>query len=82
MSKCPIDLVDAAAQDRLADDQVKPLQSHLSKCKACCHRLESSAASPQWWNDAARLLDESLLDDPGADIADSSAADARLFEDD
>ncbi|MGB7326469.1 MAG: serine/threonine-protein kinase, partial [Rubripirellula sp.] len=41
-----------------------------------------SAASPQWWNDAARLLDESLLDDPGADIADSSAADARLFEDD
>ncbi|QDT13895.1 serine/threonine-protein kinase [Planctomycetes bacterium K23_9] len=82
MPKCPIDLVDAAAADRLADDKIKPLQKHLTSCVRCRSRLESSAASPLWWNDAARLLDEGLLDDPGADMADSSAADARLFEDD
>ncbi len=82
MARCPIDLVDAAAEDRLADDQVASLQSHLSRCKKCCARLDSGTASPKWWNDASRLLDDTMLDDPLGDIADSSTADARLFEDD
>ena len=80
--KCPTELIDAAADDRLADDQVQRLQSHLSTCKTCCQRLESTTASSVWWNDASRLLDDSLLDDPSGDISDSSAADARLFEGD
>ena len=82
MRKCPIDLLEAAANDGLTEDKWAPLQAHLSKCPTCCERLESATASPQWWNDAARLLDESLLDDPSADAADSSAAEGRLFEDD
>ena len=82
MKKCPIDLVDAAANDGLTEDKWAPLQAHLSKCPTCCERLESATASPQWWNDAARLLDESLLDDPSADAADSSADEGRLFEHD
>ena len=82
MARCPTDLVDAAAEDRLADDKVAKLQSHLTRCKKCCKRLDSNTASPLWWNDASRLLDDSLLDDPLGDIADSSTSDARLFEDD
>lgn len=82
MSRCPTDLLTAAAEDRLGEDQVAKLQSHLSRCKKCCENLEKATAPPRWWSDAARLLDDSILDDPAADDSDSSAADARLFEGD
>ena len=82
MTKCPVDLIEAAVGDRLPDDQTSLLQAHLSSCEECCQRMDAAAANATWWTDASRLLDDSLLDDPGSDVADSSAADSRLFEDD
>ncbi len=82
MTACPIDLIDAAAQDRLSQQQSDSLQSHLSGCEDCRRRLDDAVAPANWWNDVQRLLDVAALDDPSADVADSSAADARLFDGD
>ena len=79
---CPVDLIQAAADDRLADDDVSSLTEHLSHCDRCRMKLDQSTADRKWWDDASRFLDESVLADPQSDVADSSNCDARLFEDD
>ncbi|MCC9602846.1 serine/threonine protein kinase [Stieleria sp. JC731] len=80
--KCPTESVIAAADDLLDESQRDALSQHLSSCEHCQQRLEQETADASWWNDAARFLDESVLDDPQSDIADSSSCDARLFDDD
>ena len=78
--QCDTDLIEAAIEDRLSDQQSETLRSHLRGCQKCRRRLEHAAAPPRWWDDAQRLLDLAVLDDPSADVADSSTADARVFE--
>ena len=80
MRKCPTELIQAASEDRLSDQQATKLESHLSGCEACCLKLDQATASPRWWHDASRHLDDSLLADPALDVADSSTPEARLFE--
>ena len=80
MKGCLIDLMNAAATDQLSDAQTASLQSHLSDCETCRQRLDNAVAPQSWWEDVSRLLDPSALDDPSADVSDSSTADAKLFE--
>lgn len=80
MNACPTELIDAAIDDRLSDDQNASLRSHLVDCEACRRRLDDAAAPPEWWGDVHRLLDVAAMDDPTADASDSSDSDARLFE--
>ncbi|MCD0461552.1 serine/threonine-protein kinase [Roseiconus lacunae] len=80
--KCPIDWVDAAAEDQLVEKHEASLAAHLSQCETCRRRLQEQTASRDWWNDASRFLDESVLSDPQCDASDSSSCDARLFDDD
>ncbi|OYP32205.1 serine/threonine-protein kinase [Rhodopirellula sp. MGV] len=80
--KCSPDSISAAAEDRLGEEQLASLQSHLSHCEPCRRQLDEATADASWWNDAARYLDESVLADPQGDAADSSTCDARLFDDD
>lgn len=82
MKGCPHDLIEALADDRLGEEDSLRLSNHLTRCGDCRTRLNEQTASDPWWSDVARLLDNSLLDDPDADVADSSAADTRLFEGD
>lgn len=79
---CPADWIEAAAADRLSDADTQSLTEHLSGCPKCCGHLDAITAGRHWWQEAARFLDESVLSDPDGDAADTSACDARLFDDD
>lgn len=82
MRKCSPELIQAAFDDSLSDEQEVSLAAHLSNCQLCRDRLDQAAAPTTVWADVANLLDPCSLDDPESDLADSSAIEARVFEGD
>jgi serine/threonine-protein kinase len=51
-------------EDRLTEDQRRPVESHLETCPACRAALEDLAGDSRWWDEARRFVPGELAPEP------------------
>lgn len=56
---CDSQRIDDYLNERLSSSQQSEFESHLSKCESCQQQIQSRAAEPDLWKNAAALLGQS-----------------------
>src|SRR5262245_5645973 len=54
-------------EDRLTEEQRRPMESHLEDGPACRAALEDLAGDSRWWDEARRFVPGELAPEPGED---------------
>jgi len=62
-SCCDPDRIEQLLEGRLTNDEQSQLEQHLEGCATCRDRLETTAAEPAYWKEAAAHLRSDALDE-------------------
>lgn len=58
---CNSQRIDDYLNERLSSSQQSEFESHLSQCESCQQQIQSRAAEPDLWKNAAALLGQSAV---------------------